>query len=81
MADLIPTLMKQGHEDPHWPLSCALSVYFNEIDDQIDAFRRSYMELTTQVRLLTVKLANHYESLAVHADRSPVGFLMSSSWP
>ena len=53
-----------------------ISVYLN----QIDAHRRSYMDLTAQVRLLTVKLANHYESLAVHSDRSQVGFLMNLAY-
>jgi len=38
------------------------------------------MDLTAQVPLLTVKLANHYESLAVHSDRSQVGFLMNLAY-
>ena len=86
MADSIPTLMKQGHEDPVVAIVLCpiyiiyiypyISVYLN----QIDAHRRSYMDLTAQVPLLTVKLANHYESLAVHSHRSQVGFLMNLAY-
>ena len=66
------------------PLPLHTEICLNQIDDQIadqiDAHRRSYMELTTQVRPLTVKLANRHESLAVHSDRSQVGFLINFAY-